>query len=161
MTTLEKIRAEIEMEKNTFKKTSTEYKDIFHQGKFCAFDESLRIIDKYAEQEPCDDDYQTDMDEAWKQAKREPCDDVVSREKAVRCVLSSMFLAEASEKIEQLPSVRPQEQAGKWLEHENGRWIYAKCSECKTIHDSRSNYCPFCGARMDGYFAGLTKLRGE
>ena len=49
----------------------------------------------------------------------------------------------------------------KWQEHENGHWNYAQCSECKTIHDTRSNYCPFCGARMDGYFAGLTKLRGE
>lgn len=37
-----------------------------------------------------------------------PCTDAVSRKNAVRCVLSSMFLAEASEKIEKLPSVNPQ-----------------------------------------------------
>ena len=46
----------------------------------------------------------------------------------------------------------------KWQEYENGHWNYAQCSECKTIHDSRSNYCPFCGARMDGDYAGLTKI---
>lgn len=37
---------------------------------------------------------------------------------------------------------------GKWLDHQIGQWIYAKCSECNTVHDVRSKYCPECGARM-------------
>ena len=60
-----------------------------------------------------------------------------------------------------IKALEQEPKTGHWIYHENGHWNYAKCSECKTIHDSRSNYCPFCGAGMDGYFAGLTKLRGE
>ena len=37
---------------------------------------------------------------------------------------------------------------GKWLEHQQGLWVYAKCSKCETIHDIKSNYCPNCGAKM-------------
>ena len=37
---------------------------------------------------------------------------------------------------------------GKWIDHQEGRWIYAKCSECGTVHDVKSNFCPNCGADM-------------
>jgi hypothetical protein len=37
---------------------------------------------------------------------------------------------------------------GEWIDHQEGRWIYAKCSECETVHDVRSNFCPNCGADM-------------
>lgn len=37
---------------------------------------------------------------------------------------------------------------GKWIDHQEGRWIYAKCSECGTVHDVKSNFCPNCGAWM-------------
>lgn len=37
--------------------------------------------------------------------KIEHSDDVISRENAIKCVLSSLFLAEASEKINKLPLV--------------------------------------------------------
>ena len=73
MTTLEKIREEIDMR---FKEAKV------HNTRF--YYDVLEIIDKYASEE-CDrdcehcayiecpkDDYQTDMDEAWKQAKQEP-----------------------------------------------------------------------------------------
>lgn len=39
---------------------------------------------------------------------------------------------------------------GRWIDHQKGRWVYAKCSECVTVHDVKSNYCPICGAKMDG-----------
>jgi len=38
---------------------------------------------------------------------------------------------------------------GKWIGHQEGRWIYAKCSECGTVHDVKSNFCPNCGAKME------------
>ena len=38
---------------------------------------------------------------------------------------------------------------GKWIEHQEGRWIYAKCSECWSIHDTVSKYCPTCGCLMN------------
>lgn len=37
---------------------------------------------------------------------------------------------------------------GKWIDYQQGRWVYAKCSECETVHDVKSNYCPSCGADM-------------
>ena len=39
---------------------------------------------------------------------------------------------------------------GKWIDHQEGRWIYVKCSECGTVHDVKSNFCPNCGAAMGG-----------
>lgn len=37
---------------------------------------------------------------------------------------------------------------GKRIDYQQGRWVYAKCSECETVHDVRSNFCPNCGADM-------------
>lgn len=38
---------------------------------------------------------------------------------------------------------------GKWIDHQDGRWIYAKCSECGTVHDVPTAFCPSCGAAME------------
>ena len=38
---------------------------------------------------------------------------------------------------------------GHWEGEQRGRWIYAKCGLCGTVHDVRTNYCPHCGAKMD------------
>lgn len=35
---------------------------------------------------------------------------------------------------------------GKWVGVRMGRWIYAKCSVCGTVHDVRSSFCPNCGS---------------
>ena len=35
-----------------------------------------------------------------------------------------------------------------WLEHHYQTRFYVKCSNCKTLHDEESNYCPYCGAKM-------------
>ena len=48
--------------------------------------------------------------------------------------------------ISELPSLQPK--TGHWIDHQEGRWIYAKCSKCETVHDTRTNYCPNCGCRM-------------
>lgn len=39
---------------------------------------------------------------------------------------------------------------GEWKDEQCGRWIYAKCNLCGKVQDVRSNYCPNCGAVMDG-----------
>ena len=39
---------------------------------------------------------------------------------------------------------------GEWIDEQRGRWIYAKCNLCGKVQDVRSNYCPNCGAKMDG-----------
>ena len=38
---------------------------------------------------------------------------------------------------------------GKWIKHPQWKWIYAECSECETVFDEKSNFCPNCGARME------------
>jgi hypothetical protein len=61
--------------------------------------------------------------------------------------------------IELLPSATPQEsKTGHWIDHQEGRWIYAKCSECETVHDTRTNYCPNCGCKMYEHKGVLEQL---
>ena len=43
-----------------------------------------------------------------------------------------------------------QKRTGHWIDHQMYRWIYAKCSECETVHDTQTNFCPNCGADMRG-----------
>lgn len=50
--------------------------------------------------------------------------------------------------LEIIDKYAEQEQTGKWLEHHNQTRFYVKCSNCKTLHDEESNYCPYCGAKM-------------
>ena len=59
-------------------------------------------------------------------------------------------LAAAMSTVKQMQAalVNPAEKVGYWIDHQEDRWIYAKCSECETVHDSRTNYCPHCGAKM-------------
>ena len=84
--------------------------------------------------------------------KEEPCEDAISRQAVLNLAkfdgrdgLGSIIHAFD---VEQLPSVTPAEKVGHWIDHQEDRWIYAKCSECETVHDSRTNYCPYCGAKM-------------
>jgi len=37
---------------------------------------------------------------------------------------------------------------GYWLDHQMDKWIYAKCSECGAVWETKSNFCPTCGADM-------------
>ena len=55
-------------------------------------------------------------------------------------------MQEAKMTIQRLPSA---ERRGRWFEHQEGRWIYAKCSVCNTVRNTQTNYCPNCGARME------------
>lgn len=50
--------------------------------------------------------------------------------------------------IAKLLKIPTAERRGKWIDHQEGRWMYAKCSECGSVHDAMSNYCPNCGANM-------------
>lgn len=38
---------------------------------------------------------------------------------------------------------------GRWIDVQEDKWVYARCSVCETLHDVKSNYCPNCGSRMD------------
>jgi RNA polymerase subunit RPABC4/transcription elongation factor Spt4 len=58
------------------------------------------------------------------------------------------FTEESIEKI--LDALRPH---GKWIKHDfpdcDGFWDY-KCSECEKVYGGEYNFCPNCGAKMDG-----------
>lgn len=57
-------------------------------------------------------------------------------------------LEAADKRIAELEAQLPKE--GEWVDEQRGRWIYAKCNLCGKVQDVRSNYCPNCGAKMDG-----------
>lgn len=38
---------------------------------------------------------------------------------------------------------------GHWIGDNQAFYIYAKCSECGSVHDTATNYCPECGCLMD------------
>ena len=58
------------------------------------------------------------------------------------------YKALLKECYEVLPSVTPKQKMGHWINYQKNIWIYAQCSECGTVHDTQTNYCPNCGAKM-------------
>jgi uncharacterized OB-fold protein len=47
-----------------------------------------------------------------------------------------------------IKALEQEPKTGHWIDHQEDRWIYAQCSECGTVHDTQTNYCPNCGAKM-------------
>ena len=41
---------------------------------------------------------------------------------------------------------------GCWKMVQRDRWIYAKCSICVNISNTRTPYCAYCGARMEANY---------
>lgn len=99
----------------------------------------------------------------------EPCEDCISRIETQRhiytrlyesalnnvgyeCDASDVFTDIAKNRlstwISEIPSIQPKPKMGHWIDHQEDKWIYAQCSECETVHDTRTNYCPNCGCRM-------------
>ena len=78
----------------------------------------------------------------------EPCEDAISRQAVLDAIRKSRFLVDAKQIIDDLPSVTPKQKMGHWINYQKNIWIYAQCSECGTVHDTKTNYCPNCGAKM-------------
>ena len=107
--------------------------------------------------------------------KPELCEDAVSR-KALLDGLASIAKAKAKSDAqkalmgrtmffaEKLPSVMPQQKTGKWIKPEPEESILfgghtyippMKCSVCgRTALDEPWNFCPNCGAKMEGTECG-------
>lgn len=93
----------------------------------------------------------------------QPCEDCVSRESVMSMIEpaydSSGYLVDyvvSRKKIADLPSVTPARKTGKWkiVEVLHGEWEGTKryaCDKCgEKVGVFKSNYCPNCGARMEG-----------
>ena len=101
--------------------------------------------------------------------EQKPCEDCISRE-AVKEMLSEEWtkympmeldinLSFVMEKINELPSVTPQQRIGYWeyVQYDNnpniGNWHCSECRGiCREMHSIKDayNYCPNCGADMRG-----------
>lgn len=92
--------------------------------------------------------------------KPDDCDDAISRISVLDTLDNTdefmdeertveNYKALLKECYEVLPSVTPKQKMGHWIDYQKNRWIYAQCSECGTVHDTKTNYCPNCGAKME------------
>ena len=58
------------------------------------------------------------------------------------------------DRIHEAPTIEPQRKKGMWIEHNPhkcGLGIVFECSECgEKIECEPSNFCPNCGAEMEG-----------
>ena len=58
-------------------------------------------------------------------------------------------------RVNELPSVNPQEKTGHWIageiwEDTDGGWgRWQKCSICRQSEHHKTNFCPNCGAKMN------------
>ena len=120
MTILEKIKAEIQ------ERIDKIGNDNYANG----LAEAIIIIDRYAEQEPCDDAISREM------AIKE-CHWVVMDGEPYNIIQEETLLG--------LPPVRPQPKTGEWIKMP----ICFKCSNCNELENRTTKYCPNCGARMD------------
>ena len=121
MTTLEKIKTEIEQIKPydlpCDKRTPEHIRDM-----------ALDIIDKYAEQEPCDD--------------------AISREAVYEILDGNWNTDFLCAEVEKLPSVYPKPKTGIWT---FAYRFHRKCSVCGEVVNisEDDNYCHKCGAKME------------
>ena len=98
-----------------------------------------------------------DADEIIKALEQEPCSDAISRQAVLDYIdeMPSDLTADGRRMIRRrtleeyisdtLPPVTPQPKTGHWIDAGSGQ----ECSECGSVHDTATNYCPDCGCLMD------------
>lgn len=94
--------------------------------------------------------------------EQQPCDDCISRQVVIDDVVKCTDMNEDTmevleEKINTLPSVKPQRKRGKWIVvREEYKFMGGivneprgcKCSNCNKVVRFKSDFCPNCGAEM-------------
>ena len=53
-------------------------------------------------------------------------------------------------KIADMPSAEPERKPGRWIYLGDGYKCPWSCSNCSSCSDERTDYCPMCGAKMEG-----------
>ena len=48
-----------------------------------------------------------------------------------------------------IKALEQEPKTGHWIGYNQAFWIYAKCSECGSVQDAKSQYCPTCGCLME------------
>ncbi len=103
---------------------------------------------------------------AIKALQLQPCEDTISRREAIKMFTYNykgeriqdydcdnfpvqIAMKTVKEMLRELPSVKPVEKVGHWIETKKSWMLYKwECSECKTSERFKYNYCPSCGSRM-------------
>lgn len=89
--------------------------------------------------------------------KQDSCGDAISRQAVLAIAGDSCLDLDSYEdtkdfcdEINELPPVTPKPKTGRWIEHfdESGKWY--ECDQCHTDWGGPVNYCPNCGANMEG-----------
>lgn len=127
--------------------------------------EAFALAIKALEQEPTDDATLKDIFcMGCEYKEQEPCEDAISRQAVDKAIYDysrscDVNYAQIMEYIDKIPPVNPQTKTGHWIEQEdfNGDTYY-DCSECGesfcliegTPIDNLYQYCPNCGAKMEG-----------
>lgn len=143
MTTLEKIMADIKNQ--LFVGRLLNSKDFDDGLKWC-----LELIDKYAEQDPCDDAI----------SRQAVLDNIKNgfHWESVNGITAETVLKQVIHDVEIMPSVQQEPKSGHWIYTEYHTWC---CSECggnphkwtgfvpnKDGMKMRWKYCNLCGAKM-------------
>lgn len=98
----------------------------------------------------------------------QPCEDCVSRKLLSDNICEGISCNECSfkeidgecgcllqKRFDELPSVQPTRPTGKWTEKTGeGFDAWAECSKCGCVNpfEDDFNYCPNCGAKMEGEY---------
>ena len=123
------------------------------KGEYIDVHELLFEAIKALEQEPKETwsikDVATTFERHGLMTEQESCEDCISRAEALKNLALTNGKDDVYRMIRELPSIQPKPKTGHWIDHQDGRWIYVQCSECGTVHDTQTNYCPNCGAKME------------
>lgn len=138
-------------------------------------EEAIEILKGVQDNYKSDDEYDYSTDEyqeivdafdmAIAALKAEPCEDSVNREAALKALCYACSIHQNGGKcsrcdgynaISDLPPVTPKQKTGKWkiVQVLHGEWEGTKkyaCDKCgEKVGVFKSNYCPNCGAKMEG-----------
>ena len=115
------------------------------------FDEPEKIVSKENEA----------LEIAIKALEQQPCEDCISREAVEKITWEEPsyddalnVLTEVRDKVRALPTVTPKAKTGRWIDIQyfkaDDTYYRPKCPFCSIEPKEYSNYCPNCGARMEG-----------